>query len=315
MILSTACLPGPPPTETFTPAYLRFRVCEGAVQTRQENTSEWTAAEEQLNIRDTLIIAASSDGGATLCIDDDSRLSLLPGAVISLEELRPLPRLQIAVETGEIRFETDKHSYELTVPGYALGLIQLPASLIIEVEGARTHLMIEDGTVTSTAETGTLRLFSRCEEVHMAPWQEPEVSAYCQVDDTNDATMSPTSTGPEQPTALATATRTATPTRTPTASPTATATPTVTVSPTPTLTAVRRTVTPTTALPTSTPPPTATDAPPPPPPTRTAPPPTSTSPPPTDTPLPPTNTPLPPPTDTPAPPTRTPEYPTPTPEA
>jgi hypothetical protein len=265
--------------------------------------------EERVNIQEMVEMAADGEQGAEICISDDSKLELLPGAAIRLEELHPLPRLQATVHEGEVRFETDKRSYEFVLPGCALGLVRVPTSVIIEVEGTRTHLKVEEGTVKCTLETGMLKLFSECEEVYVAPGEEPEVSEYCQVDATGTvtgtaATVSPTAElATVTPTSLSTATRTPTPTSTRTATPTATPTPT----PTPTRQLILPTATPTPLPPTATaPPPTQ---PPPKKPRSTEPPPTQpppTQPPPTEPP--PTE---PPPTE--PPPTEPPPRPTPTP--
>ncbi|MEA3375020.1 MAG: hypothetical protein U9R72_02285 [Chloroflexota bacterium] len=200
--------------------------------------------EEQVNLQEAAEIAADGEEGAEICIGDGSRLQLEPGAAIGLGELHPLPRLQTTVQEGEVRFEADKRSYEFVVPGCTLELVRLPTSFIVDVGGSTTHLMVEEGSVRCTLESGTLRLFTECDEVYLMPGEEPEVGNYCQPEETSTPTVSPTAEATATPTALIT--------------PTGTLTPTATQSPTPTET-----------------PPTDT-----PPPAPTAPPPTDTPPPP-----------------------------------
>ncbi|MFW6135666.1 MAG: hypothetical protein ACOC7N_02465 [Chloroflexota bacterium] len=291
--LVCACQPAPPPTEAFIPAYLRFRLCGGAAQIRQADASEWTPMEKQVNIQESVEIAADGEDGAEICIGDGSTLELLPGAAIRLDELHPLPRVQLTLQQGGIRFETDKRSYEFVVPGCDLGLVRVPTKILVEVQGTKTHMLVEEGTVKCTLETGMLRLFSECEEVYLAPGEEPDVGEHCHLNlAPTPATVSPT---PETPTP------TRTPTSTPTPSPTPTATRTPTLTPTPTRRVIRATPTPTptplppTATPTEPPPPPATKRP-----TATSTPRPTATPEPTNTPVP-TDTPTPEPTGTPAP--------------
>ncbi|MFO7743066.1 MAG: FecR domain-containing protein, partial [Anaerolineae bacterium] len=251
VLLISACQPAPPPTEAFIPAYMRFRLCEGAARIKRASSSEWTAMEEQVNLQEAAEIAADGEEGAEICIGDGSRLQLEPGAAVGLEALHPLPRLQTTVQEGEVRFEADKRSYEFVVPGCTLELVRLPTSFIVEVGGSTTHLMVEEGSVRCTLETGTLRLFTECEEVYLMPGEEPEVANYCQPEETSTPTVSPTAEATATPTALIT--------------PTGTLTPTATQSPTPTETPTRtptRRVIPATPTPTPTPvPPTPTSPP------------------------------------------------------
>jgi hypothetical protein len=225
--------------------------------------------EEQVNIQETAEVAASEEQGAEICISDGSKLELLPGATVRLEELHPLPRLQMTVQQGEVRFETEQRSYEFVLPGCVLGLVRVPTSIIVELEGAGAQLRVEEGTVKCNLETGVLRLFSECEEVYLASGEEPEVSEYCEVAATGLVTDT-TTTLPAVEAATATATPTSVVTATSTPTPTPTSTPTAPPSPTPTAT---RQFIPPTATPTLVPtlaptpvPPTATSLPPPPPP-------------------------------------------------
>jgi hypothetical protein len=94
--------------------------------------------------------------------------------------------------------------------------------VIIEVEGTRTHLKVEEGTVKCTLETGMLKLFSECEEVYVAPGEEPEASEYCQVDATGTVTGTAATASPaaELATVTPTSPSTAAVTPTPPAPPT-----------------------------------------------------------------------------------------------
>ena len=259
LLLLSACA-DPTPTQSFVPAYVRFHLCGGAAQVKQEGASEWVPMEERVNIQGTVEIAASDDAGTEICISDGSKLELMPGAMLTLEELHPLPRLQIALNEGRIRFETERQSYEFLLPACALGVVRTPLRFTADLETRGTHLMVEEGTVKCILDTEELRLFAECEEVYLATGEEPQVSQFCEIAATDGVTNAgavtptletvvPTATATPTPTATSTPTSTATPTP----RPTQTATPPPTPTPRPVIVA---TDTPTPVPPTATPPPT-----------------------------------------------------------
>ena len=256
LLLLSACA-DPTPTQSFVPAYVRFHLCGGAAQVKQEGASEWVPMEERVNIQGTVEIAASDDAGTEICISDGSKLELMPGAMLTLEELHPLPRLQIALNEGRIRFETERQSYEFLLPACALGVVRTPLRFTADLETRGTHLMVEEGTVKCILDTEELRLFAECEEVYLATGEEPQVSQFCEIAATDGVTNAgavtptletvvPTATATPTPTATSTPTSTATPTP----RPTQTATPPPTPTPRPVIVA---TDTPTPVPPTATP--------------------------------------------------------------
>lgn len=291
LTLITSCQSTPPESESFRPPYLQLRLCGGDASSQLPESTEWQGIAEEILIRERVRLRADPTEGARFCLGDDSVMELAPAAQVALENPRILPQLQIVLEEGSLQFSVQKPSYAFLLPGCSLEVASVPSRLTIERVNDGVHLLVDEGALTCTSETGTVTLV-RCQDLRASAGMDPEIGQFC------EATAIPTAAFPS-----------ATPTPAgPTATATDTPTPSPTVTPTPRPQLPQPTATPTIATPTEAP-----TAPPPP----QAPPPTSPPQPrPTNTPVPPpTNTPLPPPTDTPPPPPPPTDTPRPTPTA
>ncbi len=284
--LFAACQSPPTATEEFTPPYLQLRLCGGKAQLQWQGSSEWTAMEGGISIKDSAQIVADTEAGAEFCLGDGSTLELAPEAAMEVKNLRVFPRLQVTLQEGSLLFEAQKPSYEFVLPVCLVTLLSIPSRFRLEVSDEMTHLAVEEGAVTCELETETLTLLT-CWEMYAVPGEEPEVSEYC---DPRAMTTPSALTPSPSPTPLRVEpTETTMPTPSPSPSPTFT--PTLTLTPTPIRRVVIVTRTPTPAptlpTPTNTPAPSHPNPPqpppPPPPPTTEPPPPPTTEPPPSPT--------------------------------
>ncbi|HEC33732.1 MAG TPA: hypothetical protein ENI37_03325 [Chloroflexi bacterium] len=185
--LLAACRDSPPATGSFTPPYLRLRLCGGEAQSQWPGSSEWIEMGGEVIVKDVIRVIAGEMDGARFCLGDGSMLELAPGVEVEARNPHVFPRLQVMLQDGSLLFEAQGPSYEFVLPACSVTFLSVPSRLWIEVSDQTTHLMVEEGAVNCALETETLTLFT-CREMYAGPGEEPRVTDFC-VGDATPATL------------------------------------------------------------------------------------------------------------------------------